>query len=42
VRPDYLDKGVDVSVDARAQDPNGLEMRYGDGNTTDGFSIVRH
>ena len=41
-RSDYLDKIADGSVDVRAQDANGLEMKYGDGNTTDGWSIVRH
>ncbi|HEY0647986.1 hypothetical protein [Phenylobacterium sp.] len=41
-RPDWLDVGYNAVVDARAQDPGGTEMIYGDGNTIDDWNTVRH
>gem|GEM_PF-3499801 len=40
-RTDYVEHNANAKVDASAI-KNGVEMYYGDGNTTDGFNIVRH
>lgn len=41
VRPDYLDKTTAGTVDDLAQ-KNGTQMYYGNGNSKDGWNIVRH
>ena len=39
-RPDYVEQDFDALVDPLARD--GGEMHYGDGNTIDDWSVVRH